>query len=90
MLAPQQTIMRASANLRCEDAVAKLDFSWILNTLLTLFFDHTLMCAHCAKSHIVCAFSHMSPTLNPSLLLDNQLVGFMAWLLRSVWQKQSI
>jgi len=90
MLAPQQTIMRASANLRCEDAVAKLDFPWILNTLLTLFFDHTLMCAHCAKSHIVRAFSHMSPTLNPFLLLDNQSVGFMAWLLRSVWQKQSI
>ena len=33
MLAPQQTIMRASANLRCEDATAKLYFIWILNTL---------------------------------------------------------
>ena len=33
MLAPQQTIIRASANLRCEDAAAKLDFIWILNTL---------------------------------------------------------
>ena len=33
MLAPQQTIMRASAILRCEGAAAKLDFIWILNTL---------------------------------------------------------
>ena len=33
MLAPQQTIMRASASLRCEGAAAKLDFIWILNTL---------------------------------------------------------
>ena len=33
MLAPPQTIMRASANLRCEGAAAKLDFIWILNTL---------------------------------------------------------
>ncbi|MBD9035061.1 MAG: hypothetical protein EGR33_01420 [Prevotella sp.] len=34
MLAPQQTIMRANANLRCEGAVAKLDFLCILSTLL--------------------------------------------------------
>ena len=33
MLAPQQTIMRASAILRCKGATAKLDFIWILNTL---------------------------------------------------------
>ena len=33
MLAPQQTIMRASAILRCEGAAAKLDCIWILNTL---------------------------------------------------------
>ena len=33
MLALQQTIMRASANLRCKGAAAKLDFIWILNTL---------------------------------------------------------
>ena len=33
MLAPQQTIMRRSANLRCEGATAKLDFLWILNAL---------------------------------------------------------
>ena len=37
MLAPQQTIMRASANLRCEDAVAKLDFPWILTAYLLFF-----------------------------------------------------
>ena len=78
MLAPQQTIMRASANLRCEGTAAKLDFFLDFDRLLTFFFDHTLMCAHCAKSHIVRAFSHMSPTLNPSLFIDNQLVGFMA------------
>ena len=33
MLVPQQTIMRASAILRCEGAAAKLDCIWILNTL---------------------------------------------------------
>mgnify|MGYP004649133515 CR=1 FL=1 len=33
MLAPQQTIMRASAILRCKGAAAKLDCIWILNTL---------------------------------------------------------
>ena len=33
MLALQQTIIRASTNLRCEGAAAKLDFIWILNTL---------------------------------------------------------
>ena len=33
MLAPQQTIMRASAILRCVGAAAKLDCIWILNTL---------------------------------------------------------
>ena len=33
MLAPQQTIMRASAILRCKGATAKLDFIWILNTI---------------------------------------------------------
>ena len=32
MLAPQQTIMRASANLRSEDAAANIQYS-ILNTL---------------------------------------------------------
>ena len=35
MLAPQQTIMRRSANLRCEGATTKLDFLWILNALLS-------------------------------------------------------
>ena len=35
MLAPQQTIVRASANLRCEGATAKLDFLWIFNALLS-------------------------------------------------------
>ena len=33
MLAPQQTIMRASAILRYEGAAAKLDLIWILNIL---------------------------------------------------------
>ena len=33
MLAPQQTIVRASAILRCEGATTKLDFIWVLNTL---------------------------------------------------------
>ena len=33
MLAPQQTIMRASAILRREGAAAKLDCIWILNTI---------------------------------------------------------
>ena len=35
MLAPQQTIMRRTANFRCEGAIAKLDFLWILNALLS-------------------------------------------------------
>ena len=89
MLAPQQTIMWASENFRCEGAAAKLDISEFCPSTYS-FFDHTLMCAHCAKSHIVRAFSHMSSTLNLYHVSDNQLVGFMAWLLRSVWQKQSI
>ena len=62
MLAPQQTIMRASANLRCEGAAASLQ------TLIFLDFEHPTWKAEFSKSPIISTYffaRFLKPTPQP-------------------------
>ena len=54
MLAPQQTIMRASANLRCEGAGASLP------TLIFLYFEHPTLQGQKRESM---SYPYLSPQL---------------------------
>ena len=64
MLAPQQTIMRASANLRCEGAVASLP------TLIFLDFEHPIYFLPCLGAIFELILSH-NARIAPSNKLKN-------------------